>query len=169
MGGRLKQTFYGNEWNSQGTNMADFTPKKQSDAGKAKGSLAHDNISEHEAPPRLYLEHHHLEKLGLKKMPAVGSKIKISGTAHVGATSENSSDAPSGGKAKGGEGNTQRSMTLHLHKMDVGTDNQSGETEESQKDGMKAAIDKALVKGAGSESAKGKAPGKTPTPRGGGD
>jgi hypothetical protein len=151
--------------------MADFTPKKvSSEKGTAKGSLAHDNTSEHQAPPRIYLEHHHLEKLGMTKMPPVGSKIKISGLAHVGATSENASDGPSGGKAPGGEGNTRRSMTLHLHKMEMGKDGVSdGEKEESQKDGMKGAIDKALTKAAGSEASKGKAMGKTPTPRAGGD
>ena len=55
--------------------MADFTPKKGgSDKSAAKGSLAVDN-TEHQEPPRLYLEHHHLEKLGMTKMPPVGSKI----------------------------------------------------------------------------------------------
>ena len=82
--------------------MADFTPKKVSkEAAKEKGGmLAHDN-TEHQAPPRLYLENHHLEKLLPKgsKMPPVGSKIKVSGLVHVGSTSENSEHAPSGGKA----------------------------------------------------------------------
>ncbi len=151
--------------------MADFTPKKLStEKSKAAGSLPVDN-AEHQEPPRLYLEHHHLAKLGMGKMPPVGSKIKISGLAHVGATSENSSDGPSGGKAdgKGGEGNTRRSMTLHFHKMEVGKEGIEGASEESQKDGMKSEIDKALTKHAGSEAAKGKAKGKTPVVRAGGD
>jgi len=153
--------------------MADFTPKKLStEKSKAKGSLAVDN-TEHQEPPRLYLEHHHLEKLGMTKMPPVGSKIKISGLAHVGATSENSSDGPSGGRAegKGGEGHTRRSMTLHLHSMDMGTGKQGSEVadEEQSAKGAKAAMDKALSRGAGSEAAKGTAKGKTPAVRAGGD
>lgn len=142
--------------------MADFTPKKVStEKSKAKGNLAVDNTSEHQEPPRLYLEHHHLAKLGMDKMPAVGSKIKISGLAHVGSTSEDQ-DRMDGGKPR-------RRMTLHLHQMEMGGDGIEGASEESQKDGMKSEIDKALTKHAGSESAKGKAKGKTPTPRGGGD
>lgn len=140
--------------------MADFTPKKVSkEAGTAKGSLAHDN-TEHQEPPRIYLEHHHLEKLGMTKMPAVGSKIKISGLAHVGAISENQADNPSGGKAKGGEGNTRRSMTLHLHKMDVGSDGNEADQEAQTAKGAKAAMDAELTKHAGSESSKAKAAGK---------
>lgn len=126
--------------------MADFSPKKES--SKAKGSLAKDN-TEHQSPPTIYLEHHHLEKLGMTKMPPVGSKIKISGLAHVGATSEHddSRSAPKGSAEGSGK---RRSMTLHMHKMDVGTDRH--DHEESQKAGMKAAVDKALTKGEGSES-----------------
>lgn len=147
--------------------MADFTPKKVStEKSKAKGSLvSHDSPSssaEHQSPPRLYLEHHHLAKLGMTKMPPVGSKIKISGLAHVGATSE---DSDHSGEGKG----PRRSMTLHLHQMDMGKSGIEGATEESQKDGMKSEIDKALTKHAGSEAAKGKAKGKTPSIRAGGD
>lgn len=138
--------------------MADFSPKKGKETATAKGSLPTDN-AEHQEPPRLYLEHHHLEKLGLKKMPAVGSKIKISGLAHVGSTSENQ-DRGDGGKAR-------RSMTLHMHKMEVGKDGPGAEEDQAEqtKQGAKAEMDKAL----GSEAAKGKKEGKTPTPRGGGD
>lgn len=147
--------------------MADFTPKKVStEKSKAKGSLvSHDSPSstaEHQSPPRLYLEHHHLAKLGMTKMPPVGSKIKISGLAHVGATSE---DSDHSGDGKG----PRRSMTLHLHQMDVGAGKQPEMSDESQKDGMKSEIDKALTKHAGSEAAKGKAKGKTPSIRAGGD
>lgn len=66
--------------------MADFAPKKE--ASKAKGSLAHDN-AEYQSPPTIYLQDHHLKALGFKETPKVGSKIKISGLAHVGASSEN--------------------------------------------------------------------------------
>jgi hypothetical protein len=149
--------------------MADFTPKKE--AGKAKGSLPMDNASEHQEPPVLHLQAHHIGKLFKDgKMPKVGSKIKVSGLVHVGAMSEHQDAPPSGGKAQtGGEGNTRRSMTLHFHKMEMGTDGIDGQKEESQKDGMKAEIDKALTSHAGSEAEKGKAKGKTPTPRGGED
>ena len=159
--------------------MADFTPKKLSpEASKAKGSLAHNN-AEHQDPPRLYLEHHHLEKLMPKgsKMPPVGSKIKISGLAHVGSTSENSEHAPSGGKAqKGGEGNTRRSMTLHLHKMEMAHGKQPGTSDADQEaetaKGAKAEMDKALKHGAGGSKkadAEGEEDGAEATPRAGGD
>ncbi len=142
--------------------MADFTPKKvKAEPSGAKGSLPKQNDVEHQSPPRLYLEHHHLAKLGMDKMPAVGSKIKISGLAHVGATSENSDH--------GDGGNPRRSMTLHLHSMEMGGGKQPEMSDESQKDGAKSAIDKALAKHAGSEAAKGKPKGHTPAVRAGGD
>lgn len=128
----------------------------------AKGSLPKDNTSEHQAPPSLYLGHEHLAKFGIKEIPKVGSKIKISGIAHVGATSENVDHGDGGGP--------RRSMTLHMHKMEVGTDKQSSDAkEQGQKDGMKAAIDKALTKDAGSETKNHGKPGKAPAPRGGQD
>jgi hypothetical protein len=123
--------------------MADFTPKKQtSEKGKEKGGTLNPH-KEESRPPTMYLGHAHLVKLGITKMPPVGSKIKISGLAHVGATSEQDDSEQPGDKK-------QRSMTLHMHKMDVGRD--ETDHEESQKAGMKAAVDKALTKGAGSES-----------------
>jgi hypothetical protein len=156
--------------------VANFAPKAE--AGKAKGSLAKDNMSEHQEPPRIYLEHHHLEKLLPKgaKMPPVGSKIKISGLAHVGSTSENDASPPSGGKAqKGGEGNTKRTMTLHLHKMDMGTGTQPGVSDVDQDaekaKGAKSAMDKALKRGAGGdgEDSEGEEDMNARTPRGGQD
>jgi hypothetical protein len=135
--------------------MADFmskTPKEATEAGSAKGSLARDN-TEHEAPPVMHLEAHHIHKLFGGKMPPIGSKIKVHGLVHVGAFNEGSAGPPSGGKAKGGEGHTPRTMTLHFHKMDMGQEGISGgEKEESQKAGMKAEIDRVLTKGEGSES-----------------
>lgn len=143
--------------------MADFTPKKVStEKGSAVGGLAKQNDVEHQEPPRLHLEAHHLDKLLDKgKMPAVGSKIKISGLAHVGSVSE---DGPG---INGGS--SRRHMTLHMHKMEMGKEGIEGASEESQKDGMKSEIDKALTKHAGSEAAKGKPKGKTPPVRAGGD
>jgi len=147
--------------------MADFTPKKvSSEKGKAGGSLPSGSDVEHQEPPTIYLGHHHLAKLGMDKMPPVGSKIKISGLAHVGATSEHDRAAEPG--EKGGAGK-RRSMTLHLHKMEMGQEGIDGASEESQKEGMKSEIDKALTKHAGSEAAKGKPKGKTPAVRAGGD
>ena len=138
--------------------MADFTPKKvKADAGKANdGVLAHDN-TEHQAPPVLHLEDHHISKLlPHGKMPKVGSKIRVSGLVHVGAHSEHTAHPPSGGKAKGGEGNTKRTMTLHFHKMDMGDGATSDEEkDESQKAGAKAEIDKALERQQGGKKAKG--------------
>ena len=147
--------------------MADFTPKKVStEKGKAVGSLASGNDVEHQEPPTIYLGHHHLAKLGMDKMPPVGSKIKISGLAHVGSTSESDRAAEPG--EKGGAGK-RRSMTLHLHKMEMGTDGAGTASDESQKEGMKSEIDKALTKHAGSESKKGQKEGKAPAVRAGGD
>lgn len=151
--------------------MADFGPKKE--AGKAKSgqgpAAASSKDVEYQAPPTIHLQHHHLEKLGMKTMPPVGSKVNISGVAHVGATSENQDDMTSPGRPMGsGDSTPRRSMTLHLHKMEMGGGNDAVK-EESQKDGMKGAIDAALKTGAGSAAAKGKPAGKTPTPRGGGD
>jgi hypothetical protein len=70
--------------------MADLTPAKKpkpAGGGHPKDLHPHEEIMK---PPVIHLEHHHLEKLLPKgsKMPPVGSKIKISGLAHVGATSE---------------------------------------------------------------------------------
>jgi len=136
--------------------MADFTPKKvSSEKGSAKGSLPTDN-AEHQRPPTIYLEHHHLEKLGLKNMPKVGSKIKISGLAHVGATSEHDHSASASSRAEGTGATTPkntRSMTLHLHKMDVAKDGIEGvsdvDQEEQSKAGALAEVNKALEKSEG--------------------
>ncbi len=110
------------------------------------------------------------------KMPPVGSKIKISGLAHVGATSENQAMGPSGGKAqKGGEGNTKRSMTLHMHKMDMAHGSQPGVSEPEQEaetaKGAKAEMDKALKRGAGGDGkdSEGVESMNSRTPRGGQD
>ncbi len=113
--------------------------------GKAKGASA-----EAMSPPVLHLEAHHIEKLFKNKMPPIGSKIKFNAVAHVGAYSEGADGPPSGGKAKGGEGNTKRTMALHFHKMetDVGTEAAGKPSEESQRSeraqGAKAEMDKAL-------------------------
>ena len=139
--------------------MADFTPKKVSgETGpgitpKAEGSMD----AEHESPPVMHLEAHHIGKLFGSKMPPIGSKIKVHGLVHVGAFNEGSAGPPSGGKAKGGEGHTKRSMTLHFHKMDMGTDDQTSDAdhESQQASGAKAEMDKALAREAGGRKGKG--------------
>jgi hypothetical protein len=157
--------------------MADFTPKKvSSEKGKARGgegpAVASSKDAEHQAPPVIHLEHHHLEKLGLTKMPPVGSKIRISGLAHVGATSEGDQSARFGGTSGRDEGEPKRSMTLHLHKMDVGKDGASDVDQEAESaKGAKAAMDKALERQTGGKKSMGEegyegANAKDSTPRG---
>jgi len=108
-------------------------------------------------------------------MPPVGSKIKINGLAHVGSTSENQADPPSGGKAKGGEANTKRNMTLHFHQMDMSTGAQPGVSDADQEaesaKGAKAEMDKALKRGAGGDGkdSEGEESSNARTPRGGQD
>jgi hypothetical protein len=135
--------------------MVSLVPKGK-DPSKAKDGKQSMTPGENtQAPPRLYLEHYHLEKLGIKKMPPVGTKLHIHAVAHVGSTSEDQ-DVGDGGK--------RRSMTLHLHQMDMGDGTQPGvsdvDQEEESKVGAKAAMDKALSRQEGSESAKKSASGK---------
>jgi hypothetical protein len=151
--------------------MVTMTSKVKSEKGSSTGSLARDN-TEHQRPPTVYLEHHHLEKLGLTKMPAVGSKIHIHGLAHVGATSENQETPPSGGKAPGKEGSTKRSMTLHFHKMEIGRDNSEVDQDAEKAKGAKAEMDKALKREEGgkkSTESEGEEDGGGDVPRGGED
>ena len=126
---------------------------KGKEPSKAKGGAQTMTPGEDtQAPPRLYLEHHHLEKLGIKKMPPVGTKLHIEAEAHVGSTSEN--------QDRGDGGKPHRSMTLHLHKMDMGTDDQTGDTDVAQAEqsnkGARAEMDKALSRGAGTADGKGR-------------
>ncbi len=137
--------------------MADFTPKKlagESGPGikpKAEGS----RDVEHEAPPVMHLEAHHIAKLFKNKMPPVGSKIPMRAVVHVGAYSEDHAGPPSGGKVKGAAGtdNPGRSMTLHFHKMEHGTDQQESDAvkEGQTASGAKAEMDKALARQAGGQ------------------
>lgn len=125
--------------------MADFTPTKspKRESSKASGGIgAAPSSGETMRPPTVYLEDHHLGKLGIKEMPPVGTKLKFHAVAHVGATSENQDK---------GDGGKRRSMTLHIHKMEMGTEGIDGAKEESQKAGMKSEIDKALKREAGGD------------------
>jgi hypothetical protein len=141
--------------------MADFAPKK--DASKAKGSLPKDN-AEHQPPPMIHLEEHHIAKLFPhdKALPPVGSKIKISGLVHVGAHSEHQDSMQEPGR-KIGTGattpkDTRRSMTLHLHKMEVGKDggNSSNDVDQEAEKakGAKAEMDKALERQTGGKKSR---------------
>jgi hypothetical protein len=136
--------------------MADFMPKKSANKAKSGQGPAESGSkdAEYQAPPMIHLDHQHLEKLmpAGSAMPPVGSKIKINGLAHVGSASENQDSM-----APAGKGKTRRSMTLHLHQMEMGADGPDNDVaqEEQSKAGAKAEMDKALSKGAGSESKKG--------------
>jgi hypothetical protein len=122
--------------------MVNMVSKTKADPSTAKGSNPKISGEDTQSPPHLYLEHHHLEKLGIKKMPTVGEKLTIHAIGHVGSTSEDQ-DRGDGGKS--------RRMTLHLHKMEMGGGKQPEMSDESQKAGAKAAIDKALKRGAGGD------------------
>jgi hypothetical protein len=145
--------------------MADFTPKKDPTATKGGIGAAPEGAETME-PPRIYLQDHHIKKLGLTKMPPVGSKINVSGLAHVGATNESNDPGIDGGK--------RRSMTLHLHKMDLGTDGPGKEVDQEaeSKKGAKKEMDEALKRREGgskkkdSEGAEGEG---SAVPRGGGE
>lgn len=130
----------------------------KSEKGKATGELASPSKGEDHTPlPTMYLEHRHLEQLGLKKLPAVGEKLHFHAVAHVGSTSED--------QDRGDGGSPRRSMRLHIHQMDMGSGTQNGSStdvdqEEESKAGAKAAMDKALTRQEGSESAKSKPAGR---------
>jgi len=124
--------------------MVNMVAKVKSEPGKAKGGIGGAPTSGEDGhPPTIYLHEDHLKKLGIHTMPTVGDKLHIAAHAHVGATSENQ-DKGDGGKAR-------RSLTLHLHKMEVGGGKQPEMSDESQTAGAKAAIDKALKRGAGGD------------------
>jgi hypothetical protein len=144
--------------------MVSLVSKSQKEASKSTGAKQTMTPGEDtQTPPRLYLEHHHLAKLGIKKMPPVGTKLHIEAEAHVGSTSED--------QDRGDGGGPRRSMTLHLHKMDIGSDDQAGETdvsnEEESKKEAKAEMDKALSRQQGSESSKAKPAGGKKGQKGG--
>lgn len=98
------------------------------------------------------LEHEHLKKLGIDKLPQVGQKMNLAAHAHVTNVSEHHGE---------GDDAPRRHVTLQLRKMELGQDAQSSNSDEEQaeqsKAGAKAEMDKALSKAQGSESAKAKA------------
>jgi hypothetical protein len=126
--------------------MVNMLPKPKAERGKAESGIGAKpaHADEGADPPHIYLTHEHLDKLGIKQMPAVGTKLHLHAIGHVGATSENQ-DRMDGGKKR-------RSMTLHLHQMEMGTGKQPEISDEDQNAGAKAEIDKALAKGASSDN-----------------
>lgn len=98
------------------------------------------------------LEHEHLKKLGITKLPQVGQKMNLAAHAHVTNVSEHHGE---------GDSTPRRHVTLQLRKMELGTGAQSTdapdeEQAEESKKGARAAMDSALSKAAGSESGKAK-------------
>ncbi len=138
--------------------MTKIGPSSENSTDAPSGGKAPGASAEHQSPPVMHLEDHHITKLFGKKMPPIGSKIKVHGLIHVGAYNENQEENPSGGKAPGGEGNTKRTMALHFHKMDMAQDNQPGEKTVDQDaeraKGAKAEMDKALEREAGGRKGK---------------
>ena len=131
--------------------MVSLVERSQKEDSKATGGkLAMTPGEDTQPPPTLHLGHKHTEKLGLKKMPAVGTKLHFHAVGHVGSTSEDQ-DSMAGSKKP------RRSMTLHIHQMEMGADGPDNDVaqEEQSKAGAKAEMDKALAKGAGNESKKG--------------
>jgi len=125
-----------------------YTPKLKTEKGKAKtgespAPMRDDEMPER--PPTLYLEHEHLKKLGIKKMPGIGEKLHARMVAHVGAISED--------QDRGDGREPRRHMTLHIHKMDMGTDGPGKEVDQEaeSKAGAKAAMDKALKREVGGD------------------
>lgn len=162
--------------------MVNMLPEKKesgensgADVGKHEGTKP---WGMKESPPVLHLEGAHLGKLGLKKLPAVGSKIHIHAIAHVHAAHDEADDSKGfsdgdGNDASTGETkkyNANRNLTLHLHQMEAKKHMVSDEEQTSESAaGAKAAMDKALTKEMGSESKKGGKSNATAAPRGGQD
>ncbi len=102
------------------------------------------------------LDHEHLKKLGVKKMPKAGDVIHLHSKAHVKSTSEHSED-----------GGDRKHMELELRHMALGVqsdDDDQGDDDGGEKHlaGAKSAMDEAL----GGGKKKGKAKGGFTTPEG---
>jgi hypothetical protein len=90
------------------------------------------------------LDHHSLKKLGMHdSLPKVGSKLKLQAHAHVKSARE---EMREGGKK-------HRHVELELRHMAVDKGGSEADSDEETNKGMKGAIDKALTKQEGSESA----------------
>jgi hypothetical protein len=101
------------------------------------------------------LDHEHLKKLGITKMPKAGDVVHLHSKAHVKSTSEHSED-----------GGDRKHMELELRHMSLGAqaddDNTGGDEGESHLAGAKSAMDAAL----GGGKKKGKAKGGFTPPEG---
>lgn len=93
------------------------------------GSDYHHGLSVH-------LDHESLAKLGITKLPTVGSKMTLHAHAHVKSAEESHSE---GGKPR-------RSVSLELRKMELAAEQKAaqGDVQEGNLTGAKAAMDQAL-------------------------
>lgn len=106
--------------------------------------------------PVFELTHEHLKQLGVKHFPPPGSTVHI----HASVAETHVTQDPQSGESHG-------HVVLHLHKMDTATGKQPEMSDASQAAGAKAEIDKALAKGAGSESSKTRPAGRKEGGKGG--
>lgn len=86
----------------------------------------------------LHLDHNHLKKLGIDKLPKAGTKLHIHAKAHVKSVGDNSRD----------DGSDSRHMDLELRHMAVEAEKRASheDVEEGNLRGAKAAMDQALDK-----------------------
>jgi hypothetical protein len=100
------------------------------------------------------LDHHHLEKLGIKNLPKAGAKIMLHARAHVKSVGQNSRDG----------GSDDRHMELELRHMMLEAEDRAKheDVEEGNLRGAKAAMDQALDK----QEAGGKGKGGYSSPEG---
>ncbi len=76
-----------------------------------------------------------LDKLGIKTLPKVGSKIHLQAQAHVVSVSQNSSEGSTG---------ENRHVELELRKLGVDQKGSGPKSEDAMKQGMQSAMNKAL-------------------------
>lgn len=127
-------------------------PKKVKEPNTSQGAAPPSPAGEAtQPPPTIHLGHEHLKKLGLKHLPPVGTKLHFHAVGHVGSVSEDQDRGD-------GQGGARRSMSLHIHQMDLDDGAQQGmpdgDTEEQSKKGARAAMDKALEHGSEKSKAK---------------
>lgn len=83
------------------------------------------------------LDHDHLKKLGIKKLPKAGAVLHLRAHAHVRNTSEHNDE----------DGKPRRSVSLQLRKMELQAEQRAAsepDIQEGKLRGAKAAMDKAL-------------------------
>ena len=99
---------------------------------KAPGSIGGEDYGYN---TRMTLDHDMLEKMGVKKLPTVGSKMKVHALAHVVSTSEDHST----------DGKKRRRVELQMHHMGVAPHRERGTDDDTTK-GAVDAMSKALEK-----------------------